>query len=101
MPRDLAGLLVDPVDGAYRGVVRIEGDTVAEVRRDDAAPRETLVFPGFVDVHVYDDEGLVESGVTAHLKATRDASLEIDGPCLGLHLEGPFLNPEMAGAIPV
>jgi N-acetylglucosamine-6-phosphate deacetylase len=99
--RELAGLLVDPVDGAYPGVVTLEAGLIAAVRAEPGAPRGVLIFPGFIDVHVYDDRELVEHGVTGWLKATRDPGEPADGLCLGIHLEGPFLNPEVAGAIPV
>lgn len=99
----LEGLLVDPLDGARPGILTIEGGRIAAVADDPGAGTERLVFPGFVDLHVYDAEGLVQVGVTGYLRATRDAGEEIeDDPlCLGLHLEGPFLNPRAAGAIPV
>jgi hypothetical protein len=62
---------------------------------------EPLVFPGFIDLQVYDPADLGSTGVTGYLLATRTVE-EVDDPlCLGLHLEGPFLNPEAAGAIPV
>lgn len=99
--RELAGLLVDPVDGAYPGVVTIDGELIAEVRAELEAPQDVLVFPGFVDLHVYDDHALVEHGVTGWLKATRNPDELFGELCLGLHLEGPFLNPGAAGAIPV
>jgi N-acetylglucosamine-6-phosphate deacetylase len=99
--RLLEGLVVDPVDGVYPGIVEIDGDRIAAVLPRLEAPRDTLLLPGFVDLQVYDPRGLVEQGVTGYLKATRDPAEPVEGPCLGLHLEGPFLNPEMAGAIPV
>jgi N-acetylglucosamine-6-phosphate deacetylase len=71
------------------------------VEHDERGPSEPFVFPGFVDLHVYDDDRLVEEGVTSYLKATRDPEEETGPLCLGLHLEGPFLNPAAAGAIPV
>ena len=101
MARELAGLLVDPVDGAYPGVVVLEGGAIATVERRADAPRDVLVFPGFVDLHVYDATGLAENGVTGYLLATRDSGAKLGPLCLGLHLEGPFLNPEAAGAIPL
>ncbi len=101
MARAIAGLLVDPVDGARPGVVAIEDGVVLSVEPEPKAPRGVLVFPGFVDLQAYDATGLLESGVTGYLQATRDPDAEVAGLCLGLHLEGPFLNPEAAGAIPV
>jgi N-acetylglucosamine-6-phosphate deacetylase len=100
--REIAGLLVDPVDGAYPGVVTLDGDRIVSARAALEAPRDVLVFPGLVDLQVYDDRRLVEQGVTGYLRATRDPGLVVaDALCLGVHLEGPFLNPEAAGAIPV
>src|SRR6187397_235284 len=59
LARELAGTLVDPVDGAYPGVVVIEGASIESVRADDDAPTDVLVFPGFVDLQVYDDRAIV------------------------------------------
>lgn len=99
--REVSGLLVDPLDGVYPGVVRIEADRIVSVERTAEPEGELHVFPGFVDLHVYDPEPLARSGVTSYLLATR-AQVDLpDERCLGLHLEGPFLNPEAAGAIPV
>ena len=99
MARELAGLLVDPLDGSYPGVVTVENGVIASVEAADDVDPKTLVFPGFVDLQVYDATRLVEQGVTGYLLATRRIS-DVDGLCLGLHLEGPFLNPDAAGAIP-
>lgn len=101
MARELGGLLVDPVDGPYPGTLVLEEGMIAAVERRADAPRDVLVFPGFVDLHVYDTSGLAAHGVTGYLLATRDAGLTPGPGCLGLHLEGPFLNPEAAGAIPL
>jgi N-acetylglucosamine-6-phosphate deacetylase len=82
-------------------VVLVEGDRIAEVERREGGPEEPLVFPGFLDLQVYDPSELAATGVTGYLLATREVK-EVDDPlCLGLHLEGPFLNPQAAGAIPV
>jgi N-acetylglucosamine-6-phosphate deacetylase len=96
----LEGLLVDPIDGPRRGKLTIEGDVVSAVEDDPSAPREPLVFPGFVDLQVYEPAGIVTTGVTAYLQAAQEPVATADPLCLGLHLEGPFLNPEAAGAIP-
>jgi N-acetylglucosamine-6-phosphate deacetylase len=100
LARELAGLLVDPVDGVYPGALTIEGPSIVSVRADEDAPTDVLVFPGFVDLQVYDDRTIARNGVTGYLKATRDPLTTTGELCLGLHLEGPFLNPEMAGPIP-
>jgi N-acetylglucosamine-6-phosphate deacetylase len=54
-----------------------------------------------VDVHVYEPEGIDRQGVTAYLVTARRPVDPPDERCVGVHLEGPFLNPEAAGAIPV
>jgi N-acetylglucosamine-6-phosphate deacetylase len=99
--RAVSGLLVDPLDGAYPGVVRIEADRIVSVERTAAPDGELQVFPGFVDLQVYDPEPLARSGVTSYLLAARAPVGLPDERCVGFHLEGPFLNPEAAGAIPV
>ena len=100
-PHTLEGLLVDPVDGPRTGRLTIEDGLIVSVEEDAAGPREPLVFPGFVDLHVYSPNALLEQGVTAYLLAAREPVELPDERCLGLHLEGPFLNPEAAGAVPV
>ena len=99
--RAVSGLLVDPIDGAYPGVVRIEVDRIVSVERTAEPEGELHILPGFVDLQVYDPEPLARSGVTGYLLATRAPVDLPDERCIGLHLEGPFLNPEAAGAIPV
>lgn len=97
----LEGVLVDPVEGARPGRLEIEGGRIVSVAWGEGGPAEPLVFPGFVDLHVYAADGVAAQGVTAYLRATRNPLEKIDDPlCLGLHLEGPFLNPKAAGAIP-
>jgi N-acetylglucosamine-6-phosphate deacetylase len=93
--------VIDPVEGVYAGTLAIEGDRIAAVERRELEAPEPLIFPGFVDLHVYDPSGLAASGVTGYLLATRELQAVDDPLCLGLHLEGPFLNTEAAGAIPV
>ena len=61
---------------------------------------ERVVFPGFLDLHVYEPETLTRTGVTGYLQTAHKPVDTTDPLCLGLHLEGPFLNPEAAGAIP-
>jgi N-acetylglucosamine-6-phosphate deacetylase len=97
----LEGLLVDPIEGCFAGELVVEDGVIAAVERRDGGAVEPLVFPGFIDLQVYDPAGLAASGVTGYLLATRRVQ-EVDDPlCLGLHLEGPFLSPQAAGAIPV
>ncbi len=97
----LEGVVVDPIEGAHQGVVVIEGGRIATVERREGGPSEPLIFPGFVDLQVYAPEVVRGQGVTGYLLATRELRPSEDPLCLGLHLEGPFLNPAAAGAIPV
>ena len=97
----LEGVVVDPIEGAHPGIVVIEGGWIAAVERREAGPSEPLIFPGFVDLQVYAPEVVRGQGVTGYLLATRSLRPSDDPLCLGLHLEGPFLNPAAAGAIPV
>lgn len=97
----LEGLLVDPIEGARPGAITWEGERIVSVEDLDGGPTEPLVFPGFVDVQVYEPAEVAAHGVTGYLLATRRIEEVADPLCLGLHLEGPFLNPTAAGAIPV
>jgi N-acetylglucosamine-6-phosphate deacetylase len=97
----LEGLLVDPIEGSFPGALVVEGGVIADVERREGGAEEPLVFPGFIDLQAYDASELAATGVTGYLLATRTVQEVNDPLCLGLHLEGPFLNPEAAGAIPV
>ncbi len=105
--RRISGVLVDPLDGVSPGALTIEGETIAAVERTEGPGEGPLVFPGFVDLQIYHWESAHEQGVTAYLAtcgtspavAVERFLAELPGePCLGAHLEGPFLNPEAAGA---
>ena len=103
--RRLQGLLIDPVDGARPGWLTIENGVIEtlEVGQDGEGP---LIFPGFVDLQIYDWSRVHEQGVTGYLatcgtspRGTVDRFLaELPEPCLGAHVEGPYLNPAAAGA---
>jgi len=95
----LEGLLVDPIGGARPGTLTIEDDLIVEIEYGGASEGK-IVFPGFLDLHVYAPETLIETGVTGYLQAAQAPVETTDPLCLGLHLEGPFLNPEAAGALP-
>jgi N-acetylglucosamine-6-phosphate deacetylase len=105
--RELRGLLIDPVDGARGGRLTLEGGVIGRVEPDDAV-EEPYVFPGFVDLQIYDFTLCREQGVTAYLatvgtsaKGTVEQFLEAlpdETSCLGGHVEGPYLNLEAAGA---
>ena len=97
----LGGLIVDPIDGARPGRLRIEDDLIAAVENDPGEPSKRLIFPGFVDLQVYEPAGIVASGVTGYLQAAQEPVPTSDPLCLGLHLEGPFVNPDLAGALPL
>jgi N-acetylglucosamine-6-phosphate deacetylase len=79
--------------------VVIEDELIVEVRQEAADPGRMLL-PGFIDLQVYEPRNLVAAGVTGYLQAARAPQSTTDPLCLGLHLEGPFLSPEAAGAIP-
>jgi N-acetylglucosamine-6-phosphate deacetylase len=96
----LEGLVVDPVDGSFPGTVVVEDGRIAAVERRPGIPPEPVLLPGFLDLHVYAPDRLRGQGVTGYLLATRRLVEPEDPLCLGLHLEGPFLNPDAAGAIP-
>ena len=119
------GKLVTP-RGIIDGAVRIAGGKIASIR--PRAPRSArtisvrgaYVAPGFIDLHVWGEPAMVSreaarGGTTAFLAAlgpeppqrllvdvgTRSRAGALDGAaCLGLHLEGPFLNPARGGALP-
>jgi len=79
-----------------------------------------FLAPGFIDLHVWGEpqelsRDLARQGTTAFLRALGPAPREeligelerahavrsLPGAqCLGVHLEGPFLNPKRAGALP-
>ena len=101
MARELAGLLVNPIDGARPGVLRIEGGLIAAVNQTDEPLEAPLVFPGFVNLQVYDTGRCAENGVTGYLATVGTsppgaverflAALPDDPCCLGAHVEGPYL----------
>jgi N-acetylglucosamine-6-phosphate deacetylase len=95
----LEGLLVDPIGGARPGCLTIEDDLIVDVEFGDVS-EDRIIFPGFVDLHVYAPETVKETGVTGYLQTARERVETTDPLCLGLHLEGPFLNPAAAGALP-
>jgi N-acetylglucosamine-6-phosphate deacetylase len=106
--RELRGLLVDPIDGTRPGVLRIDGGQIASVEPIADELREPLVFPGSVDLQIYDYARCVEHGITGYLATVGTSArgvverfleeLPDDPACLGAHVEGPYLNPEAAGA---
>ena len=95
----LEGVLIDPIGGVRPGALTIEEDLIVEVEYGEASS-ERVIFPGFVDLHVYEPESLIAAGVTGYLQTARAPVETTDPLCLGIHLEGPFINPEAAGALP-
>jgi N-acetylglucosamine-6-phosphate deacetylase len=108
VPRALRGLLVDPVDGARPGLLTIDDARIVSVEAATAGLEDPLIFPGFVDLQIYDQARCVEHGVTGYLATVGTSArgvverfleaLPDDPACLGAHVEGPYLNPEAAGA---
>ncbi|MCZ6599117.1 MAG: amidohydrolase family protein [Planctomycetota bacterium] len=112
------------------GRVVFDGGRIVRVEEDPAPGAEELpiVAPGLVDLHVHgfggheplDDLGamagaLARAGTTAFLptlfprapeplgedaEAVWSAARELGGRVPGLHLEGPFVNPEAIGGLP-
>lgn len=121
----VGGQLMTP-RGVLGGAVRVAQGRIAAIRR--AAPRGVqalnargaYVAPGFIDLHVWGEpeavsQSAVRGGTTAFLTALgpepaarlvrhiaeRSRAARLPGAeCLGVHLEGPFLNPARAGALP-
>lgn len=112
--------------GVIEGSVRIAGGKIAQIRLGRGARRHTInlrgayLAPGFIDLHVWGPPEVVSRdcaryGTTAFLSAigpepparTRERLIALRhqriwpaASCLGAHLEGPFLNPRRAGALP-
>jgi N-acetylglucosamine-6-phosphate deacetylase len=108
MPRTLDGLLVDPIDGARTGRLVFSGERIAAVEELPGGPDEPVVLPGFIDLQIYDWQKARAQGVTGYLATVGTSARGVverfledlpDEPsCLGAHVEGPFLNPDVAGA---
>lgn len=122
------GQLITP-RGVVSGAVRVARGRIAAIRPRAPKGARALdvrgayVAPGFIDLHVWGDPRVVareaiRGGTTAFLSALgpepaarllRDveararqvgAGVADGAACLGLHLEGPFLNPARGGALP-
>lgn len=118
------GQVITPA-GIIRGGVGIRGGHIQSV--GTGGPRSgtrlnvqgRYIAPGFVDLHIWGDPRRVareeaKTGTTAFLTSLSPESperlinriVQLDlspngrgARCLGLHLEGPFLNPLRAGAL--
>ncbi len=107
MSSEVRGVLVDPLDGVSGGELQIDGGVITRVERSDEIDGP-FVFPGFVDLQIYAFERAVEQGVTGYLATVGTSARGVverfleelpgDAACLGAHVEGPYLNPERAGA---
>ena len=96
-PRDLGGDLLMPgfidtqVNGGG-GVLFNDAPTVESIRAIGRAHR-SLGTTGFMPTLISDDLHVIEAG----LLAVRDAIAQRVPGVLGIHIEGPFLNPERKG----
>ena len=116
--------------GIVDGALQVSQGRIAAIRsRAPRGVKEinlhgAFLAPGFIDLHVWGDPRVVatevvKGGTTAFLTtlgpaaperlaaevasrvdAIRQTTDETGARCLGLHLEGPFLNPARGGALP-
>ena len=120
------GILVTP-SRLVRGSLAVRDGRIVEIRRG-ASPRRGKridvkgqhASPGFIDLHIWGEPKQVSaretaSGTTSFLHAVGPEPPELliarlfqlerqqaqcrGAACLGIHLEGPFLNPLRAGAL--
>ena len=120
------GILVTP-SRLVRGSLAVHDGRIVEIRRS-ASPlsgklvdaKGQYVAPGFIDLHIWGEPKHVSareaaSGMTSFLHAVGPEPPELlinrlfqlerqqaqcrGAACLGIHLEGPFLNPLRAGAL--
>ncbi len=103
---EVEGVLVDPVEGAFEGRLVVEGDRIGRVERTSVSG-DAVVFPGLIDHQVNDAVAVEAEGVTAYLAARTSSARGVverfleqlpPDPCVGAHVEGPYLNPNARGA---
>ena len=103
------------------GFLQIENGKIVDLGEMKSSAEESLnytIIPGLIDVHVHPmhqtletvKQMLYEGGVTSFLATTMSEEVEdlkvtlnryaksVDDTLIGIHLEGPFLNPLRAGA---
>jgi len=106
-PVELAGVLIDPIDGQRPGILHIADGRITAV--EEAGGIEApFIYPGFIDLQIYDYNGCTAWGITGYLATVGTsasgaverflAELPDDEVCLGAHVEGPYLSLEKAGA---
>lgn len=108
------------------GAIKVSRGRLAAIRRSapkgakTVSARSAYVAPGFIDLHLWGEPSAVSrqaarGGATAFLialgpepakelvrKVAQQAAIQAmpAAECLGLHLEGPFLNPVRGGVLP-
>lgn len=122
----LTGAKVVTPHRIIRGALRISRGHVARIGSTQSKRAQTIdlrgayLAPGFIDLHVWGDpvgvsRDAARAGATgflttlgpgssgAWIRSIADRAAQRDWPgatCLGLHLEGPFVNPARGGALP-
>jgi N-acetylglucosamine-6-phosphate deacetylase len=120
-----SGKLVTP-RGILEGALCIDNGRIGAIRPSAPRGARTLnvrgayVAPGFVDLHVWGDPEAVSHDAARHGTTAFLSTLGPESParlrerlggrcewtigegaaCLGVHLEGPFVNPRRGGALP-
>jgi N-acetylglucosamine-6-phosphate deacetylase len=119
------GKLVTP-SGVLNGALRVDDGRIGAIR--PKAPRGSkavnvrgaYVAPGFIDLHIWGGQEAISREAARHGTTAFLSTLGPDSPerlreelggrcewaigegaaCLGVHLEGPFVNPRRGGALP-
>lgn len=96
--------------GKIKDVCNLKGGFLKSKKCIDA--KGLFVAPGFIDLHIHGTAQMIESfhlkfGTTSFLAGFCGSDLEKlksytskSSCCLGVFCEGPFINPDMRGAIP-